>query len=174
MLIMAQMGLVIMAGLFLMLKKELDWVQPGTVRGAAPEAVPAQSFEQMFAAAASAPELALADWSDLSRVEVKPDRGIVKFVAANQWEAQVDASTGELLQVAYRRSDVIEALHDGSFFAEWVKLYVFFPSGVVLLVLWASGVYLFFLPHVKRAQRRANGARRQAAAARDAATTPAA
>ena len=147
---MLQMGLIIGAGLLLQLKKEIDWVQPPTIRGSAPADLPAQSMDSLFMAARSAKELELANWSDLSRVDFKPDKGVVKFVAANNWEAQIDASTGEVLQVSFRRSDIIESLHDGSFFANWVKLYVFFPSALILLVLWATGIYLFFLPYVKK------------------------
>lgn len=159
--IMLQMGLVIGAGVLLLLKKEVDWIQPPTARGEAAAAVPDQSFAALFAAARGVPELAVTDWRDLERVDVKPGKGIVKFVAANNWEAQIDTATGEVLQVAYRRSDIIEALHDGSFFADWVKLYIFLPSGLILFVLWGTGIYLFALPHYARARR----ARKRAAAA---------
>lgn len=152
---MLQMGLVIGAGLLLIVKKEFDWIQPPTVKGEALDAVPAQTMEQLFAAAKSVPELALEDWRDLSRVDFKPGKGVVKFVSANNWEAQIDTQTGEVLQVSFRRSDIIESLHDGSFFADWVKLYVFFPSGVILMILWGTGIYLFFLPHVKKMRKRA-------------------
>ncbi len=148
-LIMLQMGLVIGAGLLLLLKKEIDWIQPPTIEGTAPDNVPAQSFEALFAAAKAVPELDVEDWRDLARVDVKPGKGVVKFVSDNNWEAQIDAETGAVVQVAYRRSDIIEALHDGSFFADWAKLYIFFPSGLVLLILWGTGIYLFFLPHVR-------------------------
>ncbi len=152
-LIMVQMGLVIGAGLLLMLKKEITWIQPPTSVGSSPTEIPAQSIEELFAAARGVPELELTDWRTLERVDVQPDKGVVKFVASNNWEAQIDASTGEVLNVAFRRSDIIERLHDGSFFADWVKLYIFFPSGLVLLILWASGVYLFFLPRIQRAKK---------------------
>lgn len=152
---MVQMGLVIGAGLLLSVKKEIDWIQPPTIRGTAPDAVPAQTMDELFAAAQSVPELALTDWRDLSRVDVKPGKGVVKFVAANNWEAQIDTQTGDVLQISFRRSDIIESLHDGSFFADWVKLYIFFPSGIILLILWGTGIYLFFLPHVKKMRKRA-------------------
>lgn len=150
---MIQMGIVICAGLLLSVKKEIGWIQPPTIKGANPQDVPALTIEELFEIAKAEPKLALSDWSTLSRVDFKPNKGVVKFVAENNWEMQIDAQTGEVLQLAFRRSDIIEALHDGSFFADWVKLYVFFPSGVVLLILWGTGIYLFFLPHVKRWQK---------------------
>ncbi len=161
-LIMVQMGVVIGAGLLLLVKKEIDWIQPPTLVGAAPDGVPTQSFEALFAAAKAVPELEIDDWRNLARVDVKPGKGVVKFVSENNWEAQIDTETGAVLQVAYRRSDIIESLHDGSFFADWAKLYVFFPSGLVLLVLWGTGIYLFFLPHMKKWEKARKRARASA------------
>ena len=151
--IMLQMGLVIGAGLLLSLKKEVPWIQPPTIKGEASAEIPVQTIGELFEVAKLTPELNLTDWRDLSRVDFKPGKGVVKFVASNNWEVQIDTSTGDVLQVAFRRSDIIESLHDGSFFADWVKLYIFFPSGIILMVLWATGIYLFFLPHIKSYQK---------------------
>ncbi len=153
-LIMVQVGLVISAGLLLQVKKQIEWVQPPTIKGEELSSVPTRSISDLFETAKSIEELELTQWADLSRVDFKPGKGIVKFVAENNWEAQIDTSTGEVLHVAFRRSDIIEALHDGSFFAGWTKLYLFFPTGIILLVLWGTGIYLFFLPHVKRAAKK--------------------
>lgn len=153
-LVLLPLGLMVAAGLLLMLKKEIAWIQPPTLAGSA-TAVPDQSFQALFDAAAAVPEAGIARWSDLARVEVKPDKGVIKFVSQSRWEVQVDTATAEVLAVAYRRSDLIESLHDGSFFSDRVKLYIFFPAGIVLLLLWITGIYLFILPHWKRAQRRA-------------------
>ena len=58
--------------------------------------------------------------------------------------------------MAYRRSDLIESLHDGSFFGgDFAKLGVFLPTALVLCVLWGTGIYLFFLPYMVRRRRRA-------------------
>ncbi|MEO9968508.1 MAG: PepSY-associated TM helix domain-containing protein [Hyphomonadaceae bacterium] len=141
------------AGLLLMLKKEVSWIQPPTEHGISSE-IPILSFEELFAAAQGVEEAGLGRWSDLARVDVKPDKGVIKFVGENRWEVQVDTATADVLQVAYRRSDLIESIHDGSFFAGWSKLYLFLPAGIVLLLLWGTGLYLFFLPHVKNYQKR--------------------
>jgi len=151
--VLLPLGIAIAAGLLLMVKKDFDWIQPPTQRGVATHQAPTMSFSELFAVAQSADALELGDWSDLARVDVKPNKGVVKFIARNDWEAQVDSNSGELLQVAYRRSDWIEALHDGSFFADWVKRYVFLPAGIGLLVLWASGIYLFVLTRLMRSRK---------------------
>ena len=147
--------LMIGAGILLMLKKEITWIQPETVRGST-DGVPTLSLDQMFLAAKQVPEAADWIWEDLERVDFKPGKGVVKFVGGNDYEVQVDTHTGEILQVAYRRSDFIESLHDGSFFSDGVKLYLFLPAGIVLFVLWATGLYLFFLPYLQRRKKRVN------------------
>ena len=53
-----------------------------------------------------------------------------------RWEVQLNADTGEVLHTAIRRSDVIESIHDGSWFHESFKLWVFLPAGIILAILW--------------------------------------
>lgn len=161
--IMLQVGVMIGAGLLLMLKKEIDWIQPPTQKGSAEYLMPGVSLPEMFKAVQGVPQAEISSWRDLSRVDVKPNKGVVKFIGKNNWEVQVDARSGAVLLAAYRRSDIIESIHDGSYFAGWTKLYVFLPTGVVLFVLWLTGIYLFALPHVKRMRKRRK--RRAASAA---------
>lgn len=142
------------AGLLLMLKKEIDWIQPPSHKGMERQAVPTQSLEALFAAAKTVKQAGFTSWAELERLDFKPGKGMVKFVSSTRWEVQIDTHTAEILHIAYRRSDLIESLHDGSFFADWVKLYVFLPSGIILFGLWLTGLYLFFLPHYKKRQKR--------------------
>ena len=71
---------------------------------------------------------------------------MVKVRSTNQWEIQIDLERGTVLKTAYRRSDIIEQLHDGSWFHNAAKLWLFFPVGIIVLILWLSGMYLFFIP----------------------------
>jgi uncharacterized iron-regulated membrane protein len=144
--------LVIVTGLLLQVKKEWPWVQPPSQRGKGK--VPTISLEAILEAAKSRPEAGVQSWSDIDRLDVQPRRGIVKVRARSGWEVQVDLQTAEVLQVAYRRSDLIESLHDGSWFGDGVKLWVFLPAAVVVLGLWVTGIYLFFLPWAVKWSRR--------------------
>lgn len=144
---------VVVSGIVLQLKKDWAWVQPPTARGTGD--VPALEFEDILAAARTVPEAAIASWDDVDRLDVRPGKGVVKVRANNRWEVQIDTATGEVLQTAYRRSDLIESIHDGSFFHDAVKLWVFLPSAVVLFGLWVSGIYLWLLPHLARRKKRA-------------------
>lgn len=127
-------------------------MQPPTARGTG--TTPAVSFDAILAAARSSPDAGVTSWADIDRLDVQPGRGVAKVQAKSRWEVQVDLETGDVLQVAYRRSDLIESLHDGSWFHDRAKLGVFLPTAVVLLGLWATGLYLFFLPVVVRRSRR--------------------
>lgn len=143
---------IIATGLVLMLKKDVAWIQPPTQSGSTKEL--GISFDEILASVKSVPEAEVKGWEDIDRLDVRPSKGMVKVRANNRWEIQIDAVTGEVLQSAYRRSDWIESLHDGSFFHDKVKLFVFLPSGVILFVLWITGLYLFFQPHLARRKRR--------------------
>jgi uncharacterized iron-regulated membrane protein len=146
-------AVVICTGILLQLKKDVSWIQPKEIRTEARHV--AITPDQILAAAMAAPALQVASWDDIARVDIRPDRGLVKISAANSWELQLHAVTGAPLQVAYRRSDLLETIHDGSWFHDTAKLWLFFPSGIVLFGLWLTGMYLFVLPYWVRAKRRA-------------------
>ncbi|MAI72809.1 MAG: hypothetical protein CMM01_18135 [Rhodopirellula sp.] len=143
---------VLLTGTVLQLKKQSAWIQPSTQWGI--ERVPMLSFAEILEIATSAPRAEIQSWDDIDRLDVRPDKGIVKIRAKNRWEVQLDTATGDILQVAFRRSDLIESLHDGSFFHDGVKLGIFLPTALVLIVLWGTGVYLFFLPQLAKRKRR--------------------
>lgn len=156
-LIAAPLAVIIATGVMLQLKKESDWIQPPTQPGSGSE--PSLSFDRILAASKDVPEAEVESWDDIDRLDVRPGRGMLKVRCRNGWEVQLDAGTGEVLQVAYRRSDLIESIHDGSFFHDGVKLWVFLPAALILAVLWVSGVYLFILPYIARWKKWRNGLR---------------
>lgn len=158
--IVLPVALILGTGLLLILKKDVEWIQPSTLRGAAPELT--LSFDEILVAVRGVPEAGLTRWKDVDRLDVRPGKGVVKVRGKNRWEVQIDSSTGAVLGVAYRRSDLIESLHDGSFFGDGVKYGVILPTGVVLVVMWGTGLYLFVLPFL---QKRKNRRRRAARAA---------
>jgi uncharacterized iron-regulated membrane protein len=144
--------LVIITGLLLQVKKQVAWVQPVTHKGSGKAL--SLEWNRILEISRSVDEAGVSDWSDVSRIDIRPESGMIKVISANHWELQLDAASGAILSSTYRRSDWIEQLHDGSFFSEPVKLVVFLPSGIVLLGLWLTGVYLWWLPiGVKRAKQ---------------------
>lgn len=147
--------LVLVTGLLLQVKKQVPWVQP--VEQRTTTEVPSVGFDRILAAAAAHPQAGIQSWADIDRVDVRPGKGILKVIGNSRWELQLDIATGEVLQVAYRRSDLIESLHDGSFFTDAAKLWIFLPVALIVLGLWITGMYLWILPYLAR---RTNAARR--------------
>ena len=104
-------------------------------------------------AAKSVEEANVSSWEDIERIDIRPNKGIAKLKSKNNWEIQIDIETAEIYAKNFRRSDIIESIHDGSFFSEVVKYGWFLPSGILLLILSLSGIYMFFIPILKRRNR---------------------
>lgn len=143
---------VILSGIMLQLKKESAWIQPPTARGSSIRLT--LSLDQILAATMAVPEAQVQGWEHIDRLDVRPGKGMVKVQCNNHWEVQLDTQTGKVLQVAYRRSDLIESLHDGSFFSDFAKHWVFLPTAIMLAILWGTGGYLFFHPYLAKRKKR--------------------
>jgi uncharacterized iron-regulated membrane protein len=136
---------IIATGLLLQMKKHSAWVQPPERRGTG--TVPAVSWQDMLERLKEVPDMNVTSWDDVNRLDVRLGRGVVKAWLHNGYEVQLDLGTGRVLQTAYRRSDLIESIHDGSFFGgDWVKLGLFLPAGLTLLLLWLGGLWMFWVP----------------------------
>lgn len=148
------LAVIITSGLLLQLKKQWSFVQPPEQRGSG--TVPLINFDQILLSLQGDSSLGVRGWDDVNRLDVRPSRGIVKVTLHSGWEAQIDLGSGRLLQSAVRRSDLIESIHDGSFFAgDWTKLGLFLPVGLTLLVLWLSGMWMVWVPFIGKRRRQA-------------------
>ena len=135
------MLVMILSGLLLQAKKQSTWVQPAEMRGTGSS--PAIDFEAILTAVKTVPGMNVQSWDDVNRMDVRIARGVAKVWLMNGYEVQVDTGTGVVLQTAYRRSDLIESIHDGSFFGgDWTKLGLFLPAGIVALLLWLGGMWM--------------------------------
>ena len=149
----APLLVVIGSGLLLQTKKHVGWVQPPEQRGTG--TVPALDFDGILSSVREVPHAQATGWQDIARLDVRPDRGLVKVLLRSGWEVQVDLGSGRVLQSSYRRSDLIESLHDGSLFAgEISRLGVFLPAGLALLGMYLSGLWMFWVPIAGRRRRR--------------------
>lgn len=149
--------LTVTTGLMLQLKKHWTWVQPPEQRGT----VSAQPVElaEILRTLIADPRLAVRGWDDIERIDLRPGKGLAKVRLRDSREAQIDLGSGEILQLAERRSDWIESIHDGSIFGEAVKLGLFLPAGAALLFLLLSGLWMFALPLLPRRLRMAGRSR---------------
>ncbi|MET3733037.1 PepSY-associated TM helix domain-containing protein [Moheibacter stercoris] len=99
---------------------------------------------------------------DLERIDVRKDKGMVKFVFLDHfWGIQLDGATGELLHIEKRRSDIIENIHDGSILdyyfntkGEYFKLVYTSIMGLALLLFTITGFWLWYGPKRMRQSRK--------------------
>ena len=100
---------------------------------------------------------------ELERIDARPQKGMVKFVFADDyWEIQLDGTTGKVLLIARRRSDIIENIHDGTILDvlfntknDQFKLSYTTIMGLSLLMLTISGFWLWYGPKRLRKKKRA-------------------
>lgn len=142
---------VFITGILLLTKKEFAFIQPPTVKGESK--VPSISFDKVLDVASSVEGAQITTWADIDRLDVRPSKGIIKVRSQNSIEIQVDSKTGEVLQVAKRRSDFIESIHDGTFFQKNANLWLMLPVAIVALVMSITGIIMFFIPYLSRKKR---------------------
>ena len=145
--------IIIGTGILLQLKKDVNWIQPPSTEGQIQNS-PTISFDEILSAAMTVDEAGFKSWEDIDRLDVRLEKGIVKVRGKNRWEVQVDTKSGKVLQFAYRRSDLIESLHDGSWFHDKAKLWIFLPAGIILFSMWITGVYMVILPYTVKWKRK--------------------
>ncbi len=145
--------LILITGILLILKKDFEWIQPPSHKGET-LATPTLPLMEILARVIAIPQAKNLEWHQFERIDFKPSKGIVKFVTPDDWEIQIDPSTGEILSVKIRRSDFIESLHDGSYFGASTKYFLSLPTGIILFILSLSGLYMFFLPMVKKRRKK--------------------
>ncbi len=95
---------------------------------------------------------------EIDRIDVRPEKGIVKFTfKSNFYELQLDGASGELLQIDFRRSDVIEKIHDGSIVDYYLglksgifKLFYTIIMSLALMVFTITGFWLWYGPKKMR------------------------
>ena len=93
---------------------------------------------------------------DLQRIDLRPEKGMVKFVFDNHyWGIQIDGFNGKVLAITKRRSDFFENVHDGSILdiifgtkGEIIKLIYTSIMGASLIVFVVTGLWLWAGPKI--------------------------
>ena len=98
---------------------------------------------------------------ELDRFDIRPSKGIVKFVFADHyWGLQLDCTTGKLLSIEKRNSDLIEDIHDGTIldklFGTDEKSMLGYTTvmGISLFMLTITGFWLWYGPKRLRINRK--------------------
>lgn len=143
--------IVFLSGILLLVKKEFSFIQPPTVRGEG--SAPSLSFDKVLLMAQSVKSAKIESWNDIDRLDVRPNKGLIKIRSYNSVEIQIDSSSGQVLHVAKRRSDFIESIHDGTFLQTNANLWLMLPTAIAALFMLITGVILFITPYAKKKRR---------------------
>jgi len=144
--------IILVTGILLLVKKEFSYLQPPSAKGVTN--VPSISFDVILQKVKTVEYAKVDSWGSIDRLDVRPSKGIIKVRTNSQWEIQLDAKTAEILHVAYRRSDVIEQIHDGTYWQKNANLWLTLPVGIVLLLISLTGLYLFIQPYYKKYKKK--------------------
>ncbi len=102
---------------------------------------------------------------ELDRVDIRTEKGMAKFLfKEGYWGVQVDCTTGKLLHIEKRYSDLIEQIHDGSIMDYFlgtsngeIKLLYSSLTGMALLLFSVTGFWLWYGPRKMRKRRGIKG-----------------
>jgi len=133
------MLLILITGIFLQVRKPVDWIQPPTIKGSQ-KYEPTIALEQVLTEIKTVPQMQVENWSDIKLLDLRPKKGVIKVRNYNEMETQIDASTGEVLQIGQRLNDFVVKIHEFSAFH--ARLWLGVPVRLGFLVLFLTGVYL--------------------------------
>jgi uncharacterized iron-regulated membrane protein len=138
-------------GVMLGWKKNVELLQPATLKGGTLDVTKWVSFERVSQSALRAIDSVTNEENSIDRLDVRFDKGIIKVLfTKGYWEVQVDASTGKAMSVAKRHADWIEHIHDGSIINDFFKLIYTNYLGWGLMFLSITGFWLWYGPKVIR------------------------
>ncbi len=89
---------------------------------------------------------------ELDRIDIRPDKGVAKFIFEKYYGIQIDGATGALLHVDKRRADFIENVHDASILDNYldtegyIKLGYTTVMSLALLLFTITGFWLWYGP----------------------------
>lgn len=138
-------------GVLLGWKKNVELLQPATLKGESLDVTKWVSFEMITQSALRAIDSVTHEENSIDRLDVRYDKGIIKVLfLKGYWEVQIDPSTGKALSVAQRHADWIEHVHDGSIINDFFKLIYTNYMGTGLFFLSVTGFWLWYGPKVIR------------------------
>ncbi len=146
-------------GLLLGLKKQTGLLPP-TRKGTNANAGIWLSIDSIQSVAVRYASQTLQKPAEIDRIDIRPAKGIAKIVFAKHFtELQIDCTTGVILSVETRRSDIIEKIHDGSILDflvgtdnDPIKVVYTFSVSTGLILLSVTGFWLWYNP--KRMKQR--------------------
>ncbi|MGB0837025.1 MAG: PepSY domain-containing protein [Flavobacteriaceae bacterium] len=95
------------------------------------------------------------EYSELDKIDIRPTKGIGKFIYKNGDEYQISLESGQILNYGKRYSDLFEKLHDGSYISDPFKLFYGTIMSLSLVIFSLTGFWLYLGPkNIKKRKRK--------------------
>lgn len=120
-------------GVLLQLRSKIEWIQPSPVAITLEEGKPYLSVEEVLAKFPG----------QVEGLGLRPGKGGYSLRLKNGNEVQIHPQTGELLKDSPRRSTLLIKIHEGSWMGPFGSLGIHFASGLILVFLIISGIFIF-------------------------------
>ena len=133
-------------------KNSAEFIMPATKRGSSTTLKDWIAIDSLLQIATKSVDNSKVE---IDRLDIRPEKGVVKVIFTDYTEIQLDGVTGDVLSEGIRHSDWIEHLHDGSIFDDllgttFIKLVFTSLSGISLLLFTITGFWLWYGPKAMR------------------------
>ncbi len=110
---------------------------------------PAKALEVVFGLGIAE----LAEAGHVDRLELHLSKNVYKVTSKEGYhEVQVDVASGKILSVGTRNDQLLEDIHDLSYFNPAFRIWVLPVIATLLFALGTTGLYIYFNPIVRRIQ----------------------
>ena len=149
------LAMLAVTGFLLLVKKDFASLQPPTISGHQGAAERFVTLQDLFKSVFAHGHPDFKSLADIDRIDFRPGKRVHKIRSVhNHREMQVDAVTGKVLVVDWRPSDLLESIHDGSFFGDIVHDVLMPVVAFGLLLMVGTGLYLWIVPTARKWRRR--------------------
>ncbi len=120
-------------GVLLQLRSKVEWIQPAPVTLTLEEGKPFIRVEEVLAKFPG----------QVEGLSLRPGKGGFSLRLKNGNEVQLHPQSGEILKDSPRRSTLLFKIHEGSWMGAFGSLGIHFASGLILVFLVISGIFIF-------------------------------
>lgn len=129
-------SLVLLTGILLQLRQQVEAIQPKAVPMEKVEGKPLLSLDDMLSASGETP-------ANVDQIIWRPAKFHLALRLKDGREIQMHPQTGVILKDAKRYTNILIELHQGSFFTQWAQYGIFLPTGLGVLFLTISGLVIY-------------------------------
>ena len=141
------LALTTLTGVFLLHRSKLDFIRPKRPAVQRVEIKNVATISKVVSQTMKTfPDLSI---HEIAQIRYLPTKGYFLVKTKKSHELILHGESLEVLSKGLERTSLLVRLHEGTFFAPWVRDFVFFPSALGMVFLLFSGIILFYRISIK-------------------------